>query len=74
MIRYADNPAPAPIAPTLVERMAQKMREMGMGGVAVTADSLFEYSDFSRAEIEAHGREAADLARALSVRQLREAA
>jgi hypothetical protein len=59
-------PAPADI----VGRMAEKMRELGMNGTAVTADTLFEHSDFTRDEIERHGRDAADLARARAVRRV----
>jgi hypothetical protein len=50
--------------------MAERMRELGMGGTAVTADTLFEHTDFTRAEIDEHGRAAADLARARSIRRV----
>ncbi|OBQ68381.1 hypothetical protein A9K72_08995 [Mesorhizobium loti] len=63
---------PAPTIPTavitsIVERMADTMLEMGMNGTAVTADSLAEHSNFTRAQIEEHGPEAADLAKARAV-------
>ncbi|TPK38674.1 hypothetical protein [Mesorhizobium sp. B2-5-3] len=72
MITTQPRPAPA-ISPAampkdIVERMADKMLEMGMNGTAVTAESLFEHSDFSRAEIKEHGPEASDLARSRAVR------
>ncbi|TPN43234.1 hypothetical protein [Mesorhizobium sp. B1-1-7] len=55
----------------IVERMADKMLEMGMNGIAVTADSLAEHSNFTRAEIGAHGSEASDLAKSRAVRDRR---
>jgi hypothetical protein len=61
-------PAGIVTAPSIVEHMADKMLEMGMNGTAVTADSLAEHSDFTRAEIEEHGPEAADLAKSRAVR------
>lgn len=65
------DPAGAPqlVVSEIVERMADKMLELGMNGIAVDADTLFEHSDFTRDEIRTHGREAADLARGRSVRQ-----
>lgn len=71
--RIAPEAAPAASPESIVSRMARKMREMGMNGVAVTADSLAEHSNFTRAEIAAYGRQAADEAKAASVRQLHEA-
>jgi len=59
-----------PHAAPLIERMTAKIIEMGMNGTAVTADALYEQSDFTRDEIKAHGAQAADLARARAVRQL----
>ncbi|WP_157866132.1 hypothetical protein [Mesorhizobium japonicum] len=56
-------PAAVITAQSIVERMADKMLEMGMNGTAVTADSLAEHSNFTRAQIEEHGPEAADLAK-----------
>ncbi|TPJ75803.1 hypothetical protein FJ422_30755 [Mesorhizobium sp. B2-6-3] len=72
MITTQPRPAPA-ISPAamckdIVERMADKMLEMGMNGTAVTPDSLAEHSNFTRAEIEEHGPEAADLAKSRAVR------
>jgi len=61
--------APPPAEP-LLERMTAKIVELGMNGTAVTADALFENSDFTRDEIRTHAAEAADLARARAVRQL----
>jgi hypothetical protein len=77
MIRYAlSDPLPPPPAGAsafverpIVERMADKMLEMAMNGVAVTADSLAEHSSFTRAEIKEHGADAADLAKSRAVRQ-----
>lgn len=71
----AGRPAGAPAAreAEVIQRMADKMREMGQNGVAVTADSLFENSDFTRDQIERLGRNAADLARASDTRQARAA-
>lgn len=74
MITTQQRPAPAVPAAILttasiVEAMADKMLEMGMNGTAVTADSLAEHSDFTRAEIEKHGKEASDLAKSRAVRQ-----
>ncbi|RWC27737.1 MAG: hypothetical protein EOS27_20340 [Mesorhizobium sp.] len=62
--------SPAVFATSIVERMADKMLEMGMNGTAVTADSLAEHSNFTRAEIEEHGPEAADLAKSRAVHRL----
>lgn len=62
--------AAPPAVPAIVDQMVDKILEMGMNGVAVTADSLFEHSGFTRAEIEKHGREACDVARARAVRQV----
>ena len=64
------TPAPAAVPSSIVERMAERMREMGMNNQPVTAETLFEGSDFTRAEIREHGADAADLARARSVRRL----
>jgi hypothetical protein len=63
-------PASAFVERTIVERMADKMLEMGMNGISVTAASLAEHSDFTRAEIEQHGPDAADLAKARAVRRV----
>jgi Zn-dependent membrane protease YugP len=60
----------AQVARSIVDRMADKMLEMGMNGIAVTADSMHEHSDFTRAEIAIHGPEASDLARSLAVTRL----
>lgn len=54
---------------SIVDCMADKMLEMGMNGTAVTADSLAENSDFTRAEIAEHGPDAADRAKSLAVRR-----
>jgi hypothetical protein len=65
MITYQSEAAGAPTSlPSLLERMADKMREMASNGIAVTVDTLFEHSDFTRGEIDSFAREAADLARA----------
>lgn len=72
MITYQQSSdACAVAAPAdIVGLMAERMLELGMNGTAVTADTLFEHSDFTRDEIERHGRDAADLARARAVRQV----
>ncbi|TIN81553.1 MAG: hypothetical protein E5Y29_12480 [Mesorhizobium sp.] len=62
--------SPAVITQGIVELMADKMLEMGMNGTAVTADSLAEHSNFTRAQIEEHGSEAADLAKSRAVNRL----
>lgn len=54
----------------LVERMAERVRELGMNGIAVTKDVLFEHTDFTLEEIDQHGREACNLARQRAVRQV----
>jgi len=59
-----------PATPGIVERMADKMREMGQNGIPVTVDSLAEHSDFTRAEIGEFGRAAADFAKANHIRQV----
>lgn len=63
-----DRPAPRP-AEILLDRMVEKVLELGMNGVAVTRDALYEHSDFSRAEIDAYAAEACDLARSRAVTQ-----
>lgn len=50
-------------SPDIVSRMADKIRELGANG-GVTAADLD--GDFTRAEIEKHSAEAADLAKQLS--------
>lgn len=68
MIRYEENTAAAPSAePGIVRKMADSMLEMGMNSVPVTAQSLAEHTGFTRAEIEKHGADAADLAKSLAV-------
>lgn len=59
-----------PATPGIVERMADKMREMGQNGIAVTSETLAEHSDFTRDEIKAFGAAAADFAKAHHVRQV----
>ncbi len=55
---------------SIVERMADKMLEMGMNGIAVTRASLAEHSGFTFAEIDKHGTDAGDLAKTLAFRHL----
>lgn len=75
MINYQPHPpigaltTPPPVQRPLVERIADKMLEMGMNGTAVTKESLFEHSDFTLEQIEQHGPDAANLARSRAVRQ-----
>lgn len=67
----APNPPPPCAEKSIVERMAQRVLELGMNGTAVTKDSLYEHSDYSRSQIEQHAAAACDLARSLAVRQRR---
>ncbi|TPN79991.1 hypothetical protein [Mesorhizobium sp. B1-1-2] len=55
---------------SIVERMAERVLELGMNGTAVTKDALFEHTDFTREEIDAHALEACNLARARAVRNV----
>ncbi|MER2535516.1 MAG: hypothetical protein ABTQ31_10185 [Rhizobiaceae bacterium] len=58
----------APVRSRL-EQMADKLRELGATG-GVDEQTLFENSDFTRAEIRELGLAASDLARARAVRQV----
>ncbi|MCF6111967.1 hypothetical protein [Mesorhizobium muleiense] len=75
MITFQQPPdalAPVSVAvmsQNIVDRMADKMLEMGMNGTAVTKESLFEHSDFTLEQIDQHGTEASNLARSRAVRQ-----
>ncbi|HTV68078.1 MAG TPA: hypothetical protein VMF90_06020 [Rhizobiaceae bacterium] len=51
----------------IVRKMAEKMREMGMNGLAVTVESLVEHSEWTRDEVKRFAPEAADLAKSMSV-------
>ncbi|MDG4903168.1 hypothetical protein P9279_21910 [Mesorhizobium sp. WSM4962] len=62
--------APPKVERPIVERMAERVRELGMNGIAVTKDVLFEHTDFTLEEIDEHGREACNLARSRAVRQV----
>ncbi|MBN9135676.1 MAG: hypothetical protein J0I92_06455 [Phyllobacterium sp.] len=76
MITYQPYPpigaltTPPPVKRSVVDLMADRLLELGMNGIAVTADELFSHSSFTRAEIAEHGQEAADLARSRAVRQV----
>jgi hypothetical protein len=76
MIEYALHetmpkpPKSALVGKTLVERMADRVLELGMNGIAVTKDALFEHTSFTLEEIEQHGREACNLARSRAVRHV----
>ncbi|MBN9255236.1 MULTISPECIES: hypothetical protein [unclassified Mesorhizobium] len=76
MITYQPHPAigalttPVPAQRPVLDRMVDKVLEMGMNGVSVTKESLFENSDFTRAEIESHAAEACDMARSRAVRRV----
>ncbi|TIO62974.1 hypothetical protein [Mesorhizobium sp.] len=59
-----------PVERPLVERMAERVRELGMNGIAVTKDVLFEHTDFTREEIDTHALEACDIARQRAIRQV----
>ncbi|RWM02128.1 MAG: hypothetical protein EOR68_08460 [Mesorhizobium sp.] len=76
MIRYELHetmPQPATSAlveKSLIERMADRVLELGMNGIAVTKDALFEHTSFTLEQIEQHGREACNLARSRAFRQM----
>ncbi|RWC29815.1 MAG: hypothetical protein E5V25_08255 [Mesorhizobium sp.] len=75
MITFQQPPALAPMtaaimSQSIVDRMADKMLEMGMNGTAVTKESLFEHSDFTLEQIDQHGPEASNLARSRAVRNV----
>lgn len=55
---------------SLVERMAETMRDMRAAGQVVTISALAVYGDYTDAEVERYGAEAADLARARAARQI----
>lgn len=78
MISQQYRPA-APAAPkvpqkadarTIVERMADVMRDMRAAGQTVTAASVAVYGDFTDAEVSKHAMEASNLARSREVRQV----
>ncbi|RVD13950.1 hypothetical protein EN749_21610 [Mesorhizobium sp. M7A.F.Ca.ET.027.02.1.1] len=54
---------------SIVERMADRVLELGMNGTAVTKDVLAEHTDFTRAEIDQYAPDACDLAKSRAVRQ-----
>jgi hypothetical protein len=62
-------PAAAP-ARSIVERMADVMREMRAAGQIVTAETVAVFGDFTSAEVSKHAMEASNLARAREVRQV----
>lgn len=68
--RPAAPKAPHAAARSLVERMADVMREMRAAGQMVTAESVAVHGDFTDAEVARHAREASDLARARETRQV----
>ncbi|MEP9389619.1 hypothetical protein [Mesorhizobium sp. KR9-304] len=72
MIGFENAPAATlpPENPSIVERMAETMRDMRAAGMTVTARALAVYGDYADADIERHGEEAAALARARAVRRL----
>lgn len=64
---------PATKAPVLskksvVERMAEAMRDMRASGQTVTAENLAVHGDFTDDQVKAYGTEAANLARLLNSR------
>lgn len=71
MITFSETAA-APAAPvqTIVERMAETMRDMRAAGQVVTARALAVYGDYTDAEVERYAPEASDLARARAVREV----
>lgn len=57
---------------TIVDRLAEAMREMAFAGQNATVETLSARCRLTPDEIRAFGPEAADLARARSVRALRD--
>ena len=57
---------------SIVDRLAETMREMAFAGQNATVESLSARCHLTPDEIRAFGPEAADLARARSVRALRD--
>lgn len=70
MISVNQGDRPDPTAQTVVQRMASTMQDMRAAGAIVTAASVAVWGDYTDAEVAAHAREAADLARAGAARQL----
>jgi hypothetical protein len=68
--KAAQKEPPAAPALSIVERMADVMREMRAAGQTVTSDSLAVFGDFTNAEVSKHAPEASNLARAREVRQV----
>lgn len=67
--RQAPAKSPAIITTkSIVERMADRVLELGMNSIAVTKDVLEEHTDFTRSEIEQHAKDACDLAKSRAVR------
>lgn len=57
------------VEPSAVERMAQAMAEIAFAGQTCDADAL-ALKGFTRAEIDRHGRDAADLATQRAIRRV----
>ena len=53
---------------SVVERMAEAMRDMRAAGQTVTAENLAVHGDFTDEQVKAYGVEAANLARSLNTR------
>ncbi|WP_421912765.1 hypothetical protein [Mesorhizobium sp.] len=68
--RQSRAPSRAVIGRSIVERMADRVLELGMNGTAVTKDVLSEHTEFTLAEIEKHAKEACDLAKARAIRNV----
>ena len=60
----------APPQKSIVESMADVMRDMRAAGHVVTSESLAVFGDFTAAEVAKHGPEAANLARQQAVRKV----
>jgi hypothetical protein len=58
---------------SLVERMADVMREMRAAGQVVTAATLAVHGDFTDAEVAKHAMEASNIARSRETRQVAQA-
>jgi hypothetical protein len=66
----AEKAPPAAPARSIVEAMADVMREMRAAGQTVTSETLAVFGDFTDAEVAKHAMEASNLARAREVRQV----
>lgn len=66
--RPATTKAIVPSSKSVVERMAETMRDMRATGNTVTAENLAVFGDFTSDQVSRYGVEAANLARSLNSR------